>query len=90
MVDNLYLAPNTITQRMEGPKCSATISLDVSPAERWGCSRIQRIQRTFRAFVSGEGDAKRLVMSTNVVNFDNTPNKAIASVGYRRKRTSRF
>lgn len=30
VVDNLYLAPNTITQRMEGPTCSATVSLDVS------------------------------------------------------------
>ena len=32
-----------------------------------------------------EGDAKRLVMSTNVVNFDNTPNKAIASVDIEEK-----
>ena len=24
------MAPNTITQRMEGPKCEATISLDLS------------------------------------------------------------
>ena len=30
VVDNLYLAPNTITQRMEGPKCKATVSLDIS------------------------------------------------------------
>lgn len=26
--DNLYLAPNTLTQRMEGPKCSGYISID--------------------------------------------------------------
>ncbi len=30
VVDNLYLAPNTLTQRMEGPTCSATVRLDVS------------------------------------------------------------
>lgn len=29
-VDNLYLAPNTLTQRMEGPTCSAYIELEYS------------------------------------------------------------
>ena len=37
-----------------------------------------------------EGDAKRLVMSTNVVNFDNTPNKAIASVDIEEKEQVEF
>ncbi len=30
IVDNLFLAPNTLTQRMEGPKCEGTILIDVS------------------------------------------------------------
>jgi len=30
VVRNLYLAPNTLTQRMQGPRCSATTRLDVS------------------------------------------------------------
>lgn len=30
VVDNLYMAPNTISQRMEGPKCEATVKLDLS------------------------------------------------------------
>jgi beta-xylosidase len=30
VVPNLYLAPNTLTQRMKGPKCSATVLLDLS------------------------------------------------------------
>ena len=30
VVPNLYLAPNTLTQRMEGPTCSATILMDYS------------------------------------------------------------
>ncbi len=30
VVENLYLAPNTLTQRMEGPTCSGTIMLDYS------------------------------------------------------------
>lgn len=30
VVDNLYLAPNTLTQRMEGPTCSGFIVVDIS------------------------------------------------------------
>ena len=30
VVQNLYLAPNTLTQRMEGPTCSGAVKLDVS------------------------------------------------------------
>lgn len=29
IVDNLYLAPNTLTQRMEGPMCSGSIVMDI-------------------------------------------------------------
>lgn len=30
VVSNLYMAPNTLTQRMEGPTCTATICMDIS------------------------------------------------------------
>lgn len=30
VVDNLFMAPNTITQRMEGPQCSGVVCLDIS------------------------------------------------------------
>lgn len=30
VVDNLFLAPNTLTQRMSGPKCSGVVAMDVS------------------------------------------------------------
>ena len=30
VVDNLYMAPNTLSQRMEGPECSATVCIDYS------------------------------------------------------------
>ena len=30
IVDNLFLAPNTLTQRMEGPECEGSILIDVS------------------------------------------------------------
>lgn len=30
VVDNIYLAPNTVTQYMEGPQCMGTVELDLS------------------------------------------------------------
>ena len=38
MVQNLYLAPNTLTQRMMGPKCSATVTLDASHLKNGDCA----------------------------------------------------
>lgn len=33
LADNLYMAPNTLSQRMEGPRCSAYIEIDISHME---------------------------------------------------------
>lgn len=86
VVDNLYLAPNTITQRMEGPKCKATVSLDISNMKDGDVAGFSAFNgHSGLLSVVKEGDAKRLVMSTSVVNFDNTPNKAIASVDVEEK-----
>lgn len=91
VVDNLYLAPNTITQRMEGPKCSATISLDVSHMKDGDVAGFSAFNgHSGLLSVVKEGDAKRLVMSINVVNFDRTPNKAIASVDIEEKEQVEF
>ena len=30
IVDNLFVAPNTLTQRMEGPECSGVVCMDLS------------------------------------------------------------
>ena len=38
VVSNLYLAPNTLTQRMEGPLCSATVQLDASQLKEGDCA----------------------------------------------------
>lgn len=38
IVDNLYLAPNTLTQRMEGPTCSGAVKLDVSKMKDGDCA----------------------------------------------------
>jgi beta-xylosidase len=61
VVENLYLAPNTLTQRMEGPTCSATIAID--------CSHMKDGDRAgFAAFNSDTGvltvkkNGKKLVL----------------------------
>ena len=38
VVPNLYLAPNTLTQRMEGPTCEGTVSIDVSHMKDGDCA----------------------------------------------------
>jgi beta-xylosidase len=38
VVPNLYLAPNTLTQRMEGPTCSGSISIDISNMKDGDCA----------------------------------------------------
>lgn len=38
VVPNLYLAPNTLTQRMEGPACSGTVCLDLTKMKDGDCA----------------------------------------------------
>lgn len=38
VVPNLYLAPNTLTQRMEGPACSGYICMDLSKMKDGDCA----------------------------------------------------
>lgn len=38
VVQNLYLAPNTLTQRMPGPACSAVVSIDASHLKEGDCA----------------------------------------------------
>jgi len=38
VVENLYLAPNTLTQRMEGPTCSGNIVIDLSNMKDGDCA----------------------------------------------------
>ena len=37
VVPNLYLAPNSLTQRMEGPRCTGSVSLDVQHMKDGDC-----------------------------------------------------
>lgn len=85
LVDNLYLAPNTITQRMGGPKCTGTVSMDVSGMKDGDVAGFSAFNG-YSGLLSivKEGDPKYLVMSTNMVNF--VPgSKTIADVAVEEK-----
>ena len=70
IVSNLYLAPNTITQRMEGPKCSGIVSLDVSKMKDGDNAGLCAFNgHSGLLSVIMEGSKKHLTMSTNVVIF---------------------
>lgn len=80
VVDNLFLAPNTISQRMEGPECSGVVALDV----------VHMKEGDVAGFSAFNGDAallsvivrngkKYLTMSVDSVSLDSS-NKAVLDV----------
>lgn len=81
VVDNIFMAPNTLTQRMEGPQCSGVVAIDLSKMKEGDVAG-------FAAFNGHSGvlavhrDRKgmRLVMSEQVINMD--ADKRITSVDY--------
>ena len=81
IVANLYAAPNTITQRMEGPKCSGSVSLDISKMKDGDVAGFSAFNGTSGLLsVIMNGDKKFLTMSTNLVDLDNPNGKAIKGV----------
>lgn len=80
VVDNLYAAPNTLTQRMEGPQCTGTVSLDISRMKDGDISGFCAFNgHSGLLSVIADGDKKYLAMSTNVVNLRDS-DKAITKV----------
>ena len=88
VVPNLYLAPNTLTQRMEGPTCSGSVKLDLSKMKDGDCAG-------FSAFNSDAGilmvkkNGRKLVLTLNEQSVklserekavEQVEDKAIASV----------
>lgn len=70
VVDNLYVAPNTITQRMEGPECSATVCIDFSKmrdGDRAGFAAFNGHSGVL--VISREGKETTLAMQTQTVNL---------------------
>ncbi len=80
VVDNLYLAPNTLTQRMEGHKCSGVTALDVSKMKDGDVAGISAFNgHSGILAVNQVGKKKYLTFSTNVVDLNNTT-KAVQGV----------
>ncbi|WP_207427820.1 glycoside hydrolase 43 family protein [Pedobacter sp. SYSU D00535] len=85
VVDNLYAAPNTITQRMEGPQCSGTVAIDISKMKDGDVAGFSAFNgHAGLLSIIRDGDKKYLVMSTNVVDLDNRT-KAIKAVAAEEK-----
>lgn len=69
-VPNLYLAPNTISQRMEGPESSGVISLDISQMKEGDIAGFAAFNGNSAILeVRKEGKDKYLTLSENVVNL---------------------
>lgn len=80
IVDNLYAAPNTLTQRMEGPKCSGVIVLDTSHMKEGDVAGFSAFNgHSGLLSVIADGNKKYLTMNTNIVDLRNS-DKAILGV----------
>ena len=51
IVPNLYLAPNTLTQRMEGPTCSGAVKIDISKMKDGDCAGFAAFNDETRAWI---------------------------------------
>lgn len=80
VVDNLFLAPNTITQRMEGPECSGMIAMEVSNMKEGDVAGFSAFNGDAALLsVTMENGQKYLTMSVDSVCLDD-PNKAVLGV----------
>ncbi|MXN90404.1 family 43 glycosylhydrolase [Flavobacterium sp. Sd200] len=70
VVANLYEAPNTLTQRMEGPKCSGVVALDISKMRDGDVAGISAFNGHSAILgITCSGNKKVLSLCTNVVSF---------------------
>ncbi|EJL68849.1 glycoside hydrolase family 43 protein [Chryseobacterium populi] len=80
IVDNLYAAPNTLTQRMEGPESSAVVALSLKGMKDGDVAGFSAFNGDSGLLsIIKEGDQKFLTFSTNKVNLD-SKTKAITEV----------
>lgn len=80
VADNIYLARNTISQRMEGPKSRAIIDLDISKMKDGDIAGLAAFNGDSGLLsVEKDGTDKYLTMSTSIVNLEND-SKAVLGV----------
>ena len=80
VVPNLYLAPNTLTQRMEGPTCSGSVKLDLSKMKDGDIAGFAAFNdETCGLFIKKNG--KKLTLQLNELSVKLTQReKAVESV----------
>mgnify|MGYP003290337446 CR=1 FL=1 len=80
-VDNLFVAPNTITQRMEGPKCSARVKIDLSSMKDGDVAGFSAFNDYSGVLaVEMSGGEKSLTMSAQNAIFERGRNHGIQRV----------
>ncbi|MBR5686566.1 MAG: glycoside hydrolase 43 family protein [Prevotella sp.] len=80
VVENLYLAPNTLTQRMEGPTCSGYVVMDVSNMRDGDCAGFTAFNDESGVLtIARDGKKYTLTMSEQSVTL-NPQNKAVEKV----------
>ena len=87
VVPNLYLAPNTLTQRMEGPSCSGSICIDISHMKDGDCCGLSAFNGDSGVLtIKKNGKNISLEMSEQKVSL-NDRNKAVTKVEENLKET---
>ena len=80
IVENLYLAPNTLTQRMGGPQCSGYVVLDLSHMKDGDCAGLAAFNSDSGVLtIKKNGKRLSLVMSEQKVKLNNRT-KAVENV----------
>ena len=71
VVENLYLAPNTLTQRMEGPTCSGSIMMDLTKMKDGDCTGLAAFNGDSGVLtIKKKGKKLTLEMSEQKVQLD--------------------
>ena len=85
VVENLFWAPNTLTQRMDGPKCTASVAIDLSHMKEGDVAGFSAFNGNSGVLaVLKENGKKCLTMSEQVVSLDDK-SKAVTALDTKEK-----
>ena len=80
IVPHLYLAPNTLTQRMEGPTCSGTVTLDITKMKNGDCAGFAALNGD-SGVLTIKKNGKKLLLTMSEQSVQLTENeKAVTNV----------
>lgn len=85
VVDNIFLAPNTLTQRMEGPQCTAVVAMDITHMKEGDVAGLSAFNGDAALLsVRMENGKKYLTMSMETVSLSQAE-KAVLDVSREEK-----